>query len=191
MRGRAVKLIEIEDAAQRLSHVSRVMVIGCSGSGKSTLSAKLAARLKLRHISMDKEFFWLPGWAPRNRAEVSRLITQAVAEERWIMDGNNPHNMPIRLSRTEMIIWMRPSRWIALYGVCSRVLRSYGRVRSDMAEGCPEQLPDREFLRYIWNFEAAQTPRIHDLIAEHGAAVPIIELRTRRETTRLIELLQI
>ena len=71
------------------------------------------------------------------------------------------------------------------------VLRSYGRVRSDMAEGCPEQLPDREFLRYIWNFEAAQTPRIHDLIAEHGAAVPILELRTRRETTRLIELLQI
>lgn len=139
---------------------------------------------------MDKEFFWLPGWVQRSRSDIMRLTAKAVAEERWIMDGNNPRNMPIRLPRTQMIIWMRPSRWASLCGVYGRVLRSYGRVRSDMAEGCPEQLPDREFLSYIWNFEKFDAPRIRRIITEHGAEVPVLELRSRKETARLLRLLE-
>lgn len=185
----AMKLIGIEDAAKRLAGASRIMVIGCSGSGKSTISATLADRLGLRHVSMDKEFFWLPGWVPRSHSEVARLMAEAVAEERWIMDGNNPRNMPMRLPRTEMIIWMRPTRWASLYGVYGRALRSHGKVRPDMAEGCPEQLPDRAFLRYIWNFERIDAPRICGIIAAHGPDVPVLELRSRRETARLLRLL--
>jgi adenylate kinase family enzyme len=185
-----MNFIDIDEAAKLLPGVSRMLVIGCSGSGKSTLSARLGVRLGIRHISMDKAFFWLPGWAARSRADIARLITDAVAEERWIMDGNNPRNMPIRLPRTEMIIWMRPPRWLCLYGVCGRVLRSYGRVRPDMADGCPEQLPDREFLHYIWNLERVEVPRIRQIIAEHGADVPVLQLKTRRKTARLLELLE-
>ena len=184
-----MNFITIDEAAACLTKVTRVMVIGCSGSGKSTLAMKLAARLNLRHISMDKEFFWLPGWVARPRPDIARLITGAVADDRWIMDGNNPRTMPIRLPRTQLAIWLRPPRWRSLFGVYGRVLRSYGKVRPDMAPGCPEHLPDREFLRYIWNFEKDDVPEICDMFARHGPDIPVIQLKSRKEAARLLALL--
>jgi hypothetical protein len=84
---------------------------------------------------------------------------------------------------------MRPSRWVSLVGVYRRVLRSYGRVRPEMAQGCPEQLPDREFLSYVWNFEKDQTPKILSVIAEHGPDVPILQLKSHAEVSQLLALL--
>ena len=42
---------------------------------------------------MDRAFFWLPGWRSRERSEIREMIAQAVAEERWIMDGTSPSTM--------------------------------------------------------------------------------------------------
>jgi adenylate kinase family enzyme len=184
-----MNVIAIDEAAKLLPGVTRILVIGCSGSGKSTLAAKLARLFDLRHISMDKEFFWLPGWVARDRAEIARLVTAAVAEDRWVMDGTNTRTMPVRLPRTHLMIWMRPSRWVSLVGIYRRVLRSYGRVRPEMAQGCPEQLPDREFLSYVWNFEKDQTPKILSVIAEHGPDVPILQLKSHAEVSQLLALL--
>ncbi|MGV3552815.1 AAA family ATPase [Rhizobium sp.] len=184
-----MNVIDIDHAARLLLSADRILVVGCSGSGKSTLAQKLAGRFGLRYISMDKEFFWLPGWQMRDRAEIARMITEAVGWERWIMDGNNPRNLPIRLPRTELVIWMRPPRLTSLLGVYRRVLRSYGTVRPDMAEGCPEQLPDREFLSYIWNFEKRDAPEIVDMIENHGPQVPILQLKSHKEAARLLALL--
>lgn len=184
-----MNVIDIEDAAARLPGVTRILVVGCSGSGKSTLAIELAGRLRLRHISMDREFFWLPGWVLRDRAEITRLIGEAVAGDLWIMDGTNPRTMPIRLPRTELVIWMRPPRWCSLMGVYGRVLRSYGKVRPDMADGCPERLPDRQFLRYIWNFEKEDAPEIEEMIELHAPHVPILQLKSYKEAARLLALL--
>lgn len=186
-----MNLIDIGEAAKLLPGISRVLVIGCSGSGKSTLSSKLGERFGLRHISMDKAFFWLPGWVARERSEIARLIGIAVAEDRWIMDGTNPRTMPIRLPRTQMVIWMRPTRWVSLLGVYGRVFRSYGRVRPDMAEGCPEQMPDRKFLSYIWNFEKVDAPEILEMLDKHGGDVAVLQLKSRQQVSQLLALLQV
>jgi adenylate kinase family enzyme len=187
--GDLMNVIDIDEAARLLPGVNRVLVIGCSGSGKSTLSSKLATRFGLRHISMDKEFFWLPGWEARDRAEIARLITAAVAEDRWVMDGTNPSTMPIRLPRTELVIWMRPSRWVSILGVYRRTLRLRGTVRPEMADGCVERLPDREFLSYIWNFERKHAPAVLDMLARHGPQVPVLQLKSHKETAPLLALL--
>ena len=184
-----MNFIAIDEAAQLLSRATRILVVGCSGSGKSTLAAKLAQRIGLRHVSMDKDFFWLPGWVARDGSEITLLITEAVAEDRWVMDGTNPRTMPIRLPRTQLVIWMRPPRWVSLFGVYQRVLRSYGKVRSDMAEGCPEQLPDWEFLRYIWNFEEVHAPRILDMLEHYGPDTPVLQLKSREQASQLLALL--
>lgn len=184
-----MNFIAIDEAAKLLPGATRILVFGCSGSGKSTLATRLAERLDLRHISMDKEFFWLPGWVARPRPEIARLVTEAVAGDRWVMDGNNPRTMPIRLPRTQLAIWLRPPRWMSLVGVYGRAFRSYGKVRPDMAPGCPEQLPDREFLRYIWNFERDDVPEIRDMFAQYGPEIPVIQLKSRKEVARLLALL--
>jgi adenylate kinase family enzyme len=41
--------------------VKRVTVVGSPGAGKSTFSKRLAAKLNLELIHLDKEY-WQPGW---------------------------------------------------------------------------------------------------------------------------------
>jgi len=183
-----MNVIAVDEAAKLSSAVTRILVIGCSGSGKSTLAAKLAQHIGLRHVSMDKEYFWLPGWVARDSAEIARLVMATVAEDRWVMDGTNPRTMPIRLPRAQLVIWMRPSRWVSLFGVYRRVLHSYGKVRPDMADGCPEQLPDWEFLRYIWNFEKVHAPRILNMFEHHAPDIPVLQLKSREQALQLLAL---
>ena len=95
----------------------RIMVIGCSGGGKSTLSRKLSGRLDLPYFSMDREFFWLPGWVKRSKDEERRLIINVVGSERWLMDGTGPSTFDIRVPRTQLVIWVRMPRWLCLWGI--------------------------------------------------------------------------
>lgn len=103
-----------------------------------------------------------------------------------MFDGNNTHSLDQRLARADLIVWVRVPRWLALWGVVKRMTRNYGTVRDHMPEGCPEQLPDREFLDYIWNFDRRTAPRLLQKIAQHGANVPMVELRSRRDAAALV-----
>jgi len=55
-----------------------------------------------------------------------------------------------------------------------------------MASGCPEPLPDREFLSYIWHFEKVHAPRFVQGFDAHGPEVPVAVLRTRDEIASLL-----
>lgn len=78
---------DIAEAVAHLKATDRILVMGCSGGGKTTLSRKICARTNLPYVSMDREFFWLPGWVKRDKAEERALIAAKVAEERWLIDG--------------------------------------------------------------------------------------------------------
>ena len=177
--------ITMEVAAERLKTAERVLVIGCSGSGKSTLARKHADRLGLPCVSMDREIFWLPGWQSRPRAEALARLEAIVAGERWIIDGTSPGTLPLRLPRAHLVLWLRPPRWMSLYGVISRWLRFRGRSRPEMADGCPERI-SREFLTYVWNFEKTESPEIEQNLAAYGRDVPVCVLKSRRENDRLL-----
>jgi adenylate kinase family enzyme len=177
-----------EEAANHLRQARRIMVIGCSGGGKSTLSRKLAAALDLPNHSMDREIFWLPNWVERPRAEQRGILSEIVKADRWLLDGTNPSSFDIRLPRTDLVIWVRLPRWRCLLGVYKRASRHVGRHRPEMADGCVEQWPDREFLSYIWNFERRFAPRIIQEIEKHGPSVPVITLKSHGEMAHLLDL---
>ncbi len=152
------RYVSLMDAASLLATVERVLVIGCSGGGKTTFSAKIADLHRLEFQSLDRDVRWLPGWIERDRSEQRAIISDMVQRDRWVMDGSGASSFDLRLPRTDLVLWVRVPRWVALIGLLKRVSRFYGSVRPAMAEGCPEPLPDREFLSYIWNFEK-NTPR--------------------------------
>jgi len=181
---------KIEDALPILQKARRVLVIGCSGGGKSTLSRKLSEKLDLPYVSMDRDFYWLPGWVKRPKAQQRALIAASVAQDRWIMDGSGASSFDLRLPRTDLVIWVRVPRRVCLWGLVWRVASSFGRVRPDMAPGCPEQLPDREFLSYIWNFERRVSPVITLMLDRHAPDMPVLTLRSRREIRELTVSLQ-
>lgn len=178
--------LNLEQAASALHTAERVLIIGCSGSGKSTLARKLSGIFQLPYISMDRDVFWLPGWTQRPRADALDIVERAVAQPRWVMDGTSPGTLPLRLPRTDIVLWMRPPRHVSLYGVVSRWLRFRGRTRPEMAENCPERLSS-EFLSYIWNFEKTESPEIEQKLADYGPDVPVLILKSYSETRSLLE----
>ena len=181
-------LITIDDAAERLKTFNRVMVIGCSGGGKSSMARQISARFGMPYVSMDREFFWLPGWVKRDKAEERRLITETVASERWLMDGSGSSSFDLRLPRAQLVIWLRLPRWQCLFGVVKRGVRYFGRTRPDMAPGCNERFADFEFLSYIWSFEQKFVLAMLYNINLHGSHVPVIQLKSRAEMRKFLDL---
>ncbi|PRX09863.1 UNVERIFIED_ORG: adenylate kinase family enzyme [Martelella mediterranea] len=179
--------IEIADAAARLKSARRIMVIGCSGSGKSTLAQAISRRFDIPYISMDREFFWLPGWKMRARDEILRLMEQAVERPAWVIDGTSPRTMPVRLARADLVLWPRPPRRVSLAGIIKRRFRYAGKTRPDMAEGCPERL-NWEFLRYVWAFEQKEVPRVEQVLMQFGSKIPVCVLKSYAENNELLAL---
>ncbi|QND47112.1 AAA family ATPase [Rhizobium lusitanum] len=182
------ELSSIVEAAVRLRAADRILVMGCSGGGKTTLSRKICARPDLPYVSMDREFFWLPGWQKRDKAEERALIAAKVAEARWLIDGTAPSSFDLRLPRTQLVLWVRMPRWLCMWGALSRAVRWLGRSRPDMAPGCPERI-HWEFLRYIWDWERKFAPKVLVGLAQHGPDVPVFQLKSRGEMRQLLDLL--
>jgi adenylate kinase family enzyme len=59
----------------------------------------------------------------------------------------------------DAVIWFDLPRRICMTGIMTRIATSYGRVRPEMAAGCPEQI-DVEFFRYVWSYRRLQRPKL-------------------------------
>lgn len=166
--------------------MERIMIIGCGGSGKSTLARQLGQKLGLPVVHLDK-LFWTPGWVSVSQEEFDRLHEAALAEEKWIMDGNFDRTIPVRLQRCDTVIYLDFSRFACLMGVLKRVLTTYGTVRPDMGEGCPERI-DLDFLKWVWNFNKNKRQRNHRLL-EEAVGVEIHIFKNRHQLKRFLKTL--
>ena len=157
--------------------MERIIIIGCGGAGKSTLARKLGEVLDLPVVHLDK-LFWKPGWVEMEREEFDALLQVELQKEKWIMDGNFNRTMPERMKRCDTIIYLDFSRFACLMGVLKRVITTYGKVRPDMGEGCPERI-DLEFLKWVWNFNKNKRESYYKLLNE-AENVETIVLKNRR-----------
>ena len=157
--------------------MERIMIIGCGGAGKSTLARVLGEKTGLPVVHLDK-LFWRPGWENITREEFDRLHREALAGEKWIMDGNFDRTMAERMDSCDTVIYLDFSRVTCLLGVVRRILTTYGKVRPDMGEGCPERF-DWEFLQWVWNFNKNKREKICRLLEQHPQK-EIIILKNRR-----------
>src|SRR5438477_11394648 len=121
--------------------MQRVLVMGSSGSGKSTFAMRLAELTGLPMVSLDA-LFWQPGWQPSMPDRVGARVTAAANAPNWIMDGNfiSRGAGELRRSLADTVIWFDLPRYTCMTGILIRIATSYGRVRSEMAPGCPEQI---------------------------------------------------
>ena len=158
--------------------MNRVLIIGCGGSGKSTLARALGEITGLPVVHLDK-LFWKPGWVESSPEEMDQKIRDALAQPRWIMDGNFNRTLPQRLERCDTVIYLDFSRLACLLGVAKRILTTCGTVRPDMGEGCPERF-DLDFLKWVWNFNKNKRQRYYEMLnALENKQVYI--LKSRRE----------
>jgi adenylate kinase family enzyme len=165
--------------------MQRVLVIGNSGAGKSTFSRALAARTRLPLIHLDSEF-WQAGWKITPREQWRAKVAQLVTREAWIMDGNFGASLDLRLPRADTVVWFDYPRHVCLRRAVWRVLTTYGKVRADLAPGCPERF-DLEFLRYIWDFNAKSRPQIVTMLTDHGRHLQPVVFRRDGDAARFLD----
>ena len=167
--------------------MERILIIGCGGAGKSTLARQLGNLTGLPVVHLDK-LFWHPGWVESTKEEIDAKITAALDEPQWIMDGNYNRTLPLRIRKCDAVIYLDFSRFACLMGVAKRVLTTYGTVRPDMAEGCPERF-DLDFLRWVWNFNKNKREQYYRLLNE-AEGVETIVLKNRRAVRKFLKQFQ-
>ena len=144
--------------------MERIIIIGCGGAGKSTLARQLGEKTGLPVVHLDK-LFWHPGWVESTKDEIDAKILEEMQKPQWILDGNYNRTLPMRLEKCDTVIYLDFSRFACLMGVVKRVVTTYGKVRPDMGEGCPERF-DWEFLQWVWNFNRKHREKYDRMLNE-------------------------
>lgn len=164
--------------------MERVIIIGCGGAGKSTLARALGEKLDIPVVHLDR-IFWQPGWVEMDGEKFERLHRQEVAKEKWIIDGNFSSTIAERIARCDTIIYLDFSRAACLMGAAKRIATTYGTVRSDSGEGCPERI-SLEFLRWVWNYNKEKRKRNYQFL-EEAAHAECIVLKNRRAVKAFLD----
>jgi adenylate kinase family enzyme len=102
--------------------MKRISVVGSSGSGKTTFAERLAARLDVPHIELDA-FHWEPGWTVADLESFRERVTEAIAAERWVCDGNYSKIRPLVLARADTVVWLDLPLRICLFRILRRTAR--------------------------------------------------------------------
>ena len=172
-----------------ISRMRRVCIIGCGGSGKSTLAVKLGTLLDLPVVHLDA-VHWRPNWEKPPRDVWQRQHGELLERETWILDGNYGSTMKQRIAASDTVVLLALSRFTCLFQVFNRAIRHLGRSRPDLNPGCREQLPDLEFLDWIWNYNRTRLPGILDDLERVRKDKNVVILRSRGDVARFLSELE-
>ncbi|MCI0799734.1 MAG: AAA family ATPase [Chloroflexi bacterium] len=101
--------------------LSGIVVIGSSCSGKTTLAKQIAGELGSQHIELDA-IHWMPDWVRRPSEELRKLTAEAVAQDRWVVDGNYLLVRDIVWVRATTVIWLDYSFPVVFFRALRRTL---------------------------------------------------------------------
>ena len=161
----------------------KIMIVGSSGSGKSTLARRLGEMLRLPVIHIDREM-WQSGWVKTPEEEWREKHNILVLAPEWIVDGNNPSNMDIRLEKADTVIFLDFNRFVCLRSDLKRRLTYIGKSRPDVPEGCPETF-SFELIKYVWEYPVKWRPIIMDKISKYEH-INLIHIKNRKMLKRVI-----
>lgn len=159
--------------------MKRILIIGCPGSGKSTLSGELhrATGIPLYHLDM---MYWNPDKTTVGEELFKERLSQVLAKERWIIDGNYQSTMEQRMAACDTVIFLDYPKELCLQGVRERM----GKPREDLP--WIEEGEDEEFLKFICNFEQETKPKILSLFEKYPEK-EIYIFKTRQEAEDFIK----
>jgi len=107
----------------------RICILGPSNAGKSTLAHTIACANDLTCVHLD-QLRHVPGtpWTLRNDEAFQALHDAAIAEDRWVMEGNYSRLLPQRLARATGLIVLDVSTGTSLLRYVRRCLGGGPRI---------------------------------------------------------------
>lgn len=165
--------------------MQRILVVGPSGSGKSTLARALGEALGIEVVHLD-QLHYRANWVEAPPEEFRAAILEAVQRPAWVMDGNyfNLGESAERFAACDAIVFLDFPRRVCMWRVLRRTVRTYGRTRPDLADGCLERI-DFAFLRWVWD-APSRRPRILAVLEPFRSTREFTVLRSGREVRRFL-----
>jgi adenylate kinase family enzyme len=167
----------------------RAIVFGSSGAGKSTFARQLGAITGVPVTHID-QLFWSPGWVQTPTHLYLQRLEAVMAQPAWIIEGVNTSTLARRLASADVMFWIDRSRYVCLSQLMRRVAGSYGKVRADLAPGCPEHLPNLDFLKFIWHFDRDNRHRVEAAIEATKTRDRVVMLQSHRQSRVCLSAIQ-
>lgn len=141
--------------------MKKIIVIGCPGTGKSTFSRLLHSKtgIPLYHLDM---LYWNGDKTTVEKEVFLDRLSNVLAWDEWIIDGNYISTMELRLSLCDTVLFLDYPTELCLDGVRAR----RGVARSDIP--WIETDEDAEFIEYVEKFNVEQRPRVLSLLERYS-----------------------
>lgn len=153
---------------------NRNLIIGSPGAGKSTFARGLRDRTGLPLFYLD-QLYHRPDGTAAPREVFDEALSRLLALDRFIIDGNYPRTLPLRLERCDRVFFFDLPVDQCLDGASRRI----GRPREDMP--WVEAALDPGFRQCIIDFPQRQRPAILELLERYTARAEIVTFHTREE----------
>jgi adenylate kinase family enzyme len=101
------------------------------------------------------------------------------------MDGNYGRTLGKRLAAADTVIFLDVPPIVGLWRIVKRRWQNRGRVREDVAPGCPERL-NWEFVHWVWTFRRRRRPGILQQLAHAPPSQRVFILRSAADVRRFL-----
>lgn len=162
----------------------RIAIVGNGGAGKTVLANKLGRLLGIAVTHLDA-LRYAEDWTPVPEQVFVARQRQAMAADRWIIDGNALASLAGRAAAADTVIVVDPPPLVCLWGVLRRRLRYRGGRHPD---GVHDHITS-EFLRYVRRYRRDHLPRVLARIAEHACGAEVVHLTSRRQVDQYLAVL--
>jgi adenylate kinase family enzyme len=161
----------------------RVAIIGPSGAGKTTLALELAKGLGVELVELDR-LLWKPGWVERPLDECEQIQDAVLTREGWVVDSASPRGLRSRLEAADTIVFLDLPALLCAVRALVRRIHTRGRLRTDMAPGCPPSRLDRAIvkrLEYVRRYRNDLRPLFLQELSRLNGDHRIVVLRSSRD----------